>query len=490
VLKALDAASVSVRSKLGESLSTVQEYATPLADATTPSLEALKAYSLGLAQYSRGDPANAILLLQHAIELDPEFASAYAALGRAYQVRSEAELAEEFIKKAYALRNRASEKEKLDLTAVYHQFATGQIDLAIQACQLWKQTYPRDFTPHRILGYEYATLGQWEESTQEFGEANRLDPSQFLPYAGLIQDYMALNRLADAHTVYQQVKERGLGGNGFDVFRYMLAFLEGNTRTMAEIASQANFNLEGTEADWEAYLGHFDKARELSRHAADAAFRAGAKEIVAEIRANAALREALLGNSPAAQQNANASLTQSDNQAGLSSIGSSESWSGVLALALKGDSAKAGKLADRLAAGHPADTVVNNLQLPEIRSAIKLNEGKWAQAVDELTPAAALDLSWVAPQLMPAYLRGQAYLMMRSGVDAAREFQKVLDHPGIVFYSLIAALAHLQIGRAYAMQGDTAKAKAAYQDFLTLWKDADPDIPILKQAKAEYAKLQ
>src|SRR5208337_5121712 len=172
-----------------------------------------------------------------AIELDPEFASAYAALGRAHQVRGEAILAEEAIRRAYTLRNRASEREKLDLTAVYHQFATGDIEQAIRSCQLWKQTYPRDFVPHRVLGFEYATLGRWEESTEEFGEANHLDPSQYLPYAGLIQDYMALNRLADAHAIYQQVQTRKLGSSELEGFRYWLAFLEDDTGMMAKIAA-------------------------------------------------------------------------------------------------------------------------------------------------------------------------------------------------------------------------------------------------------------
>jgi predicted Zn-dependent protease len=195
-----------------------------------------------------------------------------------------------------------------------------------------------------------------------------------------------------------------------------------------------------------------------------------------------------LGNSTQARQNISAALSQSVGASGHAGSGWSASWSGALALVLLGDAAQARKLADGFAARYPVDTVINNLWLPEIRSVIKLDKGKAAQAVDELAPAAELELSWVEPQLMPAYLRGQAYLMARRGPEAAREFQKILNHPGIVFYSPIATLAHLQIGRANAMQRDTAKARAAYQDFLILWKD--PDIPILKQAKSEYAKLQ
>jgi len=485
VLNALSQIAIKVRTRLGESLRTVEKNSTPLAEGTTPSLEALKSYSLGVAAYSKGELANAIPLLQHAIELDPEFASAYAALGRIHQLRGESGLTEAAIRKAYALRNRASEREKLDLTAVYYQFATGQIDRAIQTCQLWKQTYPRDFVPHRILGFEYATLGQWEESAQEFGEANRLDPTQYLPYAGLMQAYMALNRLADAHAIYQQAQDH----SGLEPFRYGLAFLEDDTALMVKIAGSQRYP-EDMVADTEAYLGHLERARELSRGAADTALRGGAEEYAVYIAAKAALWEALFGNSAAARRNVRAAFGPSGGASGHANNGWSASWSGALALALVGDSAQAGKLADGFASSYPFDTVINNLWLLEIRSVIKLNEGKATEAVDQLAPAAALELSWVQPQLMPAYLRGQAYLMAHRGPEAAREFQKILNHRGIVFYSPIAVLAHLQMGRATAMQGDTAKARTSYQNFLTLWKDADPDIPILKQAKAEYAKLQ
>jgi len=484
VLTALSQIASNFRNRVGESLTTVEKHATPLAEATTPSLEALKAYSLGLAP--RVDLDSSIILFQRALELDPQFASAYAALGRAHQLRGEARLAEQAIRKAYELRNRASERENFELTAVYYQFATGQIDMAIQTCQLWKQTYPRDFVPHRILGYEYATLGRWEESAQEFGEANRLDSSQFLPYFGLIQDYMALNRLADAHVVYQQVEASGLSVGSFDGLQYRLAFLEGDAAIMAKTVDSE----PGLKIAAEAYVGHFSKARDLSRAAADAATRAGDIEDAAYIAANAALREVLTGNSTAARKNVSAALSKSLGGSGHAGNGKSASWTGALVLALLGDSARAEKLANSFASSYPVDTVINSLWLPEIRSVLRLNEGKWAQAVDELEPAAALELSWTEPQLMPAHLRGQAYLMAHRGPEAAKEFQNILNHRGIIFDSPIAALAHLQLGRAYAMQDDTAKARAAYQDFLTLWKDADPDIPILKQAKAEYAKLE
>jgi eukaryotic-like serine/threonine-protein kinase len=339
------------------------------------------------------------------------------------------------------------------------------------------------------LGFEYATLGRWEESAKEFGEANHLDPSQYLPYAGLIQSYVALNRMADAHAIYQQALARNLGPGDIDSLRYGLAFVEGDLEMMDQIAN-SHPNFESAAADVKAYFGHLSGARELSRRAADTALRAGAKEQAAYVAANAALREVLFGNAAAAKQDVSAALSQSVGASAHARNGLSASWSAALALALVGDSGQAGKLADGFAAGYPVDTVINDLWLPEIRSVIKLNEGKAAQAVDQLAPAAALEIGWAEPRLMPAYLRGQAYLIAQQGPEAAKEFQKILDHRGVVLASPIGALAHLQIGRAFALQRDTARASAAYQDFLTIWKDADPDIPILKQAKAEYAKLQ
>ncbi len=249
------------------------------------------------------------------------------------------------------MRNRASEREQLDLTAIYHQFVTGDIAQAIRSCQLWKQTYPRDFVPHHILGFEYATLGRWEESTEEFEEAHHLDPSQFLPYAGLMQDYMALNRLADAHVIYQQAQARNLG-SGLDGYRYALAFVEGDTGMMAKIA-QSQPNFEDMAADTEAYFGHLAKARELSRRASDKDLRAGAKERAANVTANAALREVLFGNAVTARHNATAALSQSAGVSGHSGSGWSGSWSGALTLGLVGDSAQAGMLADGFAGGHP-----------------------------------------------------------------------------------------------------------------------------------------
>lgn len=305
---------------------------------------------------------------------------------------------------------------------------------------------------------------------------------------------MALNRLADAQAINQQAQARKLDD---PVFGYLLAFLEGDAGRMAEIAASrarqpSIGDLLSAESDTEAYFGRLGKARELSRRAADTALSKGQKELAADIIANAALRGALFGNSAAARHDAAAALR-------LATGGYGQPIA-ALALALAGDLAQAGNLTNDLARRHPDDTVKNNLTLPVIRAAIEIMRGRPAGAVDQLAPAAAYELSWWEPTLMPAYLRGQAYLAVHRGPEAAAEFQKILDHRGVVLNAPIAALAYLGLGRAYALeasagQGDQAapfraKARTAYQDFLTLWKDADPDIPVLKQAHTEYAKLQ
>lgn len=496
VLSALGRAGTALRRKLGESLSSVRKFDTSLPKATTSSLDALKTYSLGLAQYAKDDAGSAIALFQHAIELDPNFAIAYVALGGARDRMGEVGRVEGAISKAYLLRNRATERERLDITSAYYQFATLQVDQAIQTCQLWKEIYPRDPVPYRRLGYEYATLGRWEDSAKEFGAAKRLDPSQYLPYAGLLEAYMALNRLPDALATYKQAQARQLGSGDLRRFRYRFAFLAGDTRTMAKVATSfaGQPAFEAMAAATEAYYGRLNKARQMWRHATETALRHQQKGPAASFDAEAALVEALFGNVETAHRDASAALRLF---AGSRSWGQAEA---VLALALVGDSARAGKLADGLARDHPVDTVLNNLWLPEIRSVIKLKEGKVASAVNELMPAATYERGWTSPVLMAAYLRGQAYLAERRGPEAAREFQRIVDNRGLVFNAPDGSLALLGLGRAYVLEAAMArgdqtasfrtKARTAYRDFLALWKDANPAIPAVQQAKTEYAKLQ
>ena len=484
VLTALGGMATKLRNQLGESLSSIQKYDMPLAQATTASLEALKAYSFGLSKLSKGDGAGAVPLLQQAIDLDSDFAMAYLHLANAYQVQGPqgSERMEEAFRKAFALRNRASEREKFEISASYSQFVTSQAEDTIQICELWAQTYPRDFTPHRILGFENGVLGRHERSAEEFQKAMELDPSQALPYAGLMFGYMALNRLADARTVYRKAQEHKVDFGHPTLRRYELAFLEGDkemmTKLSVSLAGQPGFETLARlqESQTEAYFGHLGRARELFRQAEDTATREAHRFAVTEIRADEAILEAQLGNLAEARKLAASAVDPLNGQAGM-------------AEALAGDPNLATKRAERLASQSPANGSLNKMLLPRIRAAIELKRSNPQRAVELLASATAYEASWF-DRYLSAYLRGQAYLYEHRSQEAAAEFQKVLDHRGVVLNSVIGALSHLQVGRAYKMGGDTAKARAAYQDFLTLWKDADPDIPILKQVKAEYAKLQ
>src|SRR5215469_4722345 len=417
----------------------------------------------------------------NAIDLDADFAMAYAYPGHSYQVQLQVERAVEPLRKAFALRSRASEREKFDILAGYYQFVTLQTDETIQICELWARTYPRDFTPHRILGFENAVLGKYEQSVEEFRKAVELDPSQSLPYGGLMFGYMALNRLAEVPGVYRQAQAHHSEFGHPTRYMYRLAFLEGDNEKVvgfaSSLASQPGFEhvalLE--QANTEAYLGRPDRARKLAQQAEDLLLRDGEKAAAADIESNTALFEAWFGNSTAARHHATAA----------------EKFGGqaALALALAGDVEAAANIADRLASNTPSGSFTGKVWLPEIRAAIEVKRYNLERAVELLASVTPYEAGWF-DSYRAAYLRGQAYMGTNRGQEAAAEFQKILDHRGVVTNSVIGALAHLQIGRAYAMQDDSAKAKAAYRDFLTLWKDADLDIPILKQAKAEYAKLQ
>ena len=490
VLAVLGKVAGRVRNKLGESLNSIQEFDVPLAQATTSSLQALKAYSLGLTKYAQGAQVGAARLFQQAIELDPDFAIAYGNLGRAYQHLGQDERMDEALRKAFALRNRTSEHEKFDISAGYYQFVTLQTGEAIKNCELWAQTYPLDFTPHRILGFEYGILGELEQSAREFRKAKELDPSQALPYAGLVFDYMALNRLTEAHAVYQEAQTRKLHFGRRPA--YLLAFLEGDQNMMDAahaLVGQPGYENKALleETKTQAYFGHLRRAQEVSRHAEDAALGEGDKETAAGIEATAALLEVLFGNSTAAHDHAAAAFSLGDRRT--ASVRSGDAIQPLVALALAGDLVLATKVADRLASDAPPDGLASKVWVPEIRAVIELKRGNPMQAVEFLAPVRSYEAG-LLDNFLAAHLRGEAYLAAHRGQEAAAEFQKIIDHRGVVLNSPIGALAHLGVARSYALEGDTAKADAAYQDFLTLWKDADPGIPILIAAKSEYAKLK
>jgi eukaryotic-like serine/threonine-protein kinase len=495
VLNALGQIASKFRTRVGESLTTVEKHNTPLAQATTPSLEALRAYSEGWKVLFSTGSAAAVPFFKHAIEIDPKFAMAYAALGRMYGDIGESAVAADYTQKAYDLRGRTSEPENYFISTSFHMVVTGSMEKAEQTCELCIQTYPRSWTPHTFLsGIIYPVFGQYEKGVEEGREAVRLDPDNPVSYNTLMFSYIALNRLDEAKAAYRQGLERKLNFPDFHLALYQIAFLQNDAEGMAqEVAWSAGKPgvedwMLGLEADTAAYFGRLRKSREFSRRAMDAAERAEEKEVAATYVAESGLREALLGNADEAQRRSALAMQRSS--------GRDVQYGAALALAYAGDTGQLQGLIDDLGKRFPEDTIVQFNYLPTLHAKLAVKQGKASEALERLRAAAPYELGesstsvygWTA--LYPVFVRGEAYLAAHQGSEAAAEFQKILDHRGVAVNELIGALAHLQLGRAHASQGDTAKAKAVYQDFLTLWKDADPDIPILRQAKAEYAKLQ
>ena len=492
VLDALGKASSEIRKKLGESLGTVEKFNTPLAQATTPSLEALKAFSLGAKALDGGDFTASVTALQRAIALDPNFALAHGALAANYSNLGESSLAIESAKKAYELRERVTEREKFAIESAYQTLVTGDLEKARQTYELCAWTYPRDAGSHFNLGNLYNNLGQHEKGLAEAQESFRLGSHDILDYGYLSFAYLTAGRLKEARATAEEALTKNPGSPLLAVVMYPLTFVQNDTAGMAEQVAWAAGKpgvedvLLAMEADTAAYFGRLEKARELSRRAVASAEQVKEKETAAGYDAQAALREALFGNVERARQRAAAVLKLS--------TGRDVQFGAALAQAFAGE-AQAQKLADEMEKRFPEDTIVKFNYLPMIRAQIALNRNDASRAIETLQAAASYELgieggAGLALSLYPVYVRGKAYLATHQGNEAAAEFQKILDHPGIVLNEPIGALAHLQIGRAYAIQGETAKARAAYSDFLTLWKDADADIPVLVAAKSEYAKLK
>jgi tetratricopeptide (TPR) repeat protein/predicted Ser/Thr protein kinase len=494
VLDALGNTAAEIRNKLGESISTVQKFDTPLEQATTPSLEALKAFSTGTRiQVTTGD-AESIAFLKRAIELDPNFAIAYARLGIAFTSIGEPSIGAESTRKAYELRDRTSEAEKYFILATYYKEVTGNLEKAEQTCRLWIQDYPRSPMPHSYLaGAVYPPLGQYEKGVEEAKEATRLSPAFPISYAFLMFNYTALNRLDDAKAAYRLASEYKLGLLFYSAALYQIAFLENDSDGMARLVARSagqpgEDELSGLEAETIAYSGRLRSSQEASLRAMDSAERAGGKEAAATYLALSALRDALFGDADEARRRAVLTMTRSS--------GRDVRYGAALAFAYAGDDGRTLALADDLNKRFPEDTLVQSNFLPVLRAKVALIRGNGPEAIEMLRVATAHELGattastfgWTG--MHPVFVRGEAYLAARQGGEAASEFQKILDHPGIVVNEPIGALAHLGLARAYVLQGDTAKAKAAYQDFLTLWKDADPDIPILIAAREESAKQQ
>jgi eukaryotic-like serine/threonine-protein kinase len=488
VLKALGKAATSLRTKLGESLASVQKFDVPV-EATTPSLEALKAYSIGITTGRTKGDAEAIPFMKRAIELDPNFAIAYAGLAVHYGNLGQASLSAEYAKKAYELRDRVSERERYRISALYFQNVTSEVEKATEAYELWAKSYPRDMVPHTNLGLVYSNLGQWDKAIVETTAAQQLEPT-IVNYANLANDYVSVNRIADARQTIKEAQQRGFDNLLIRGNLYSLAFLSGDTAEMERDVAWAagrpseEDQLLNNHADTQAYYGRMAKARDLARRATDSAVRSDEKETGAQWLAFQALREAEVGNVAAARQGITRALALAP--------GRDVKVISALVLARIGETAQSTSILEALKKSEPTNTYLKVYWFPVIEASIAMAQQAPDRAVVALEPAIPYELGGPPPgiPMYPAYIRGLAYLTQRNGPAATAEFQKFLDHTGIVQNFLLGSLAHLQLGRAYVVCGETAKAKAAYQDFLTLWKDADPDVPILKEAKAEFAKLQ
>ena len=493
VLKTLAEAATRLRRKLGESLASIQKHDALPEDVTTPSLDALQAYALGIKAIDiTNDYLVAIPFFQRAVSLDPNFAAAYLQLAESYQPQGEIGLAAENARKAYALRDRTSDHEKLRISSFYEYIVTGNLEAARRSYGLLAQTYPRDEEAQLVLWLIHIAFGDYEKAYIAAQQGFKINPASSNNYVSLIYALQWLNRLDQSKATAQDAHVKNLDSPWTPLILYVIDFLEQNTAGMQRNAAAAmgtpgvEDQMLFLESETAAYAGELTKARELTRRAADSARRAQEKETAAEYLGHNAVREAIVGSSAVAKEDAQFAIAEINGK-------NAEGFSAI-AFALTGDAANANRLIDDLGKRFSQDTIVQFDYLPMARAGIALTTGNAANAIEALTVASSYELGHTNNNftfaLYPVYLRGEAYLAAKNGSAAITEFQKILDHSGVVGNEPIGALAHLGLGRAYALSGDSTKAKTAYQDFFTLWKNADPDVPVLNQAKSEYTKLQ
>ncbi len=496
VLKALSDAATAMRQKLGESLATIQKYDAPL-EATTPSLEALQAYTLGIKTLSAKGSAAAIPFFQRAVQLDPRFAMAYGRIGAAYSNIGEDASATENARRGYELREKVSERERLYLESHYYDIVTGDLEKAVQVDELWHQVYPRDSEPVHNLIMIYCGLSKFDDALQKANEALRLNPREADEedfYLSIVPVHIFLNRFDKAEVLFSQAQDRKVESPGLLSLRYMLAFVRNDDREMERLVASAAGSprvesmLLDDEACSKAYHGQLKQARKAFQQAiGSAGYNKENRELAAILRGDASLTEAYLGDAQHARALADDALKLTVNRY--------VEVDAALALALAGETARAEKLAADLDKSFPSDTELQRYWLPTIRAAAALQRGDAKKVADLLAPIGSFEMTpyemyFPLGQVDATHVHGWASLALHDGTAAAAQFQRILDHPGLAQISPVGALARLGLARAFTLEGQNAKARGAYNDFLMLWKDADPDIPILRQAKAEYAKLQ
>ncbi len=488
VIAALKDASNELRQQLGESLASVQKYNTPLPQATTASLEAIQAYATGLKMKAAQGSEAAVPFYKRAIELDPEFADAYAAMAAADRDRGQNTLAQQDAEKAYELRDRVSPRERFHIEGDYYDSVNGEIERANQTYLDWIQVYPDDHRPHQNLAANYADMGQYEKAAAEEKTVLQLQPNLVGAFTSLMGDYVALDDLNSALRIYDEAHKRKLEHDYLGLYRYDVAFLQGDNATMRKLVEWsmgrpgAEDMLLSAQSDTEAFYGRFERARDFTQRAAQAARQADAPEAAAGWKANAALREAEVGNLIQARSICTDALAMSN--------GRDVEIQCALVLARAGQSAQADKIAAKLDAEFPRNTLLQNYWLPTIRAAIELQKNNAGRALELLEVTVPYELGNQSQgHLYPVYLRGDAYLKLGRGQEAAQEFRKVLEHRGVVINFVTGAVAELQLARAEALAGNAAAARKAYSDFLALWKDADAGLPMLKAAQAESKQL-
>ncbi|HXW18553.1 MAG TPA: protein kinase [Candidatus Acidoferrales bacterium] len=493
VLDALGQAASKLRTELGESLASVQKYDVPLAQETTASLEALKALSIGNKTVSEKGPASSLPFFQRAIQLDPQFAAAYESLGVEYSNTGQDEKGATYLTKAFELRDRASELERLRIETLYYELVLGDLDKSAETAQRWVASYPRDAGAHNNLAIIYVQQGQLKNALETTIEGSHLEKPSVLTLGNAANLYLNLDRYDDSRKEIESALGQNLDNDALHIYLYVLAFIKSDSAAMAEQGSWFDSHADvkhesfALEADTAAYSGHLQKAREMTKHAIESAVHVENQESAALWQDYGAFREAVLGEMSDARQDAAAALKLSP--------GSQDAQvESALVDALAGDAAAAKPIVEGLAKRWPSNTVLQSYWLPTIQAQLALLDKNPDRALELLQTPAPLEYAPVFTSLndsclFPIYVRGQAYLMQKQGTAAAAEFQKILAHRGLVWNCPTGAYAHVGLARAYVFAGDTEKAKAAYNDFLTLWKDADPEIPLLREAKAESAAL-
>jgi tetratricopeptide (TPR) repeat protein len=488
MLKQLGEAGNELREKLGESLISVKRFNKPLDEATTSSLEALQAFTTGRSMQAKKGDAESIPFHKRAVELDPNFARAYASLGMAYNNQGESSAAGENFRKAFELRDRVSDRERFYIEAAYYSFVTGELEKANQTYKQWIQEYPGDSTPHNNLALNYETMGQYEGTAEEARAAIQIAPESVSGYGNLISAYLAMDRIDEAKVIEQQMKEKHFGNEVVYTMGYQISFLQGDEAGMRKqlesVADKAGmeYALLAMNADTEAYFGRLRRARETSQRAVAAAQRDGAADSVASILAFAAGREAQFGNTGEAKDLANQAMALSPGRDARVAI--------AMTLAQVGETIQAERMVDKLNAEFPVDTIIQNYWLPVIRATMALSHGNAQQAITLLEVTTPYETGMQAFSIMqPIYVRGLAYLKAEQGQEAEAQFKKMLGRRGLAVNAPVEALAQLQLARAQAMSGDKASARRSYQDFLSLWKQADSDLLPYRQAQAKYQKL-